>query len=108
MINTNRYEKAVKNFLNKKEINSLMNEVFSKMEKNSQVRFDTKNTKNIDFLKNRKKFDDLYFKLKKSKNWSKFYKSLHKLNFYKKVAIPNVKKNSKSLFKKKCKIVNSQ
>jgi len=108
MMNINRYQKAVKNFLDKRELNLLMNEVFSKMEKSSRVQLNTKNKKNIDFLKNRKKFDNLYFKLKKSKNWSKFYKSLVKLKFYKKVAIPNVKKHAKSLFNKKCKVVNFQ
>ena len=65
MMNINRYQKAVKNFLDKRELNLLMNEVFSKMEKSSRVQLNTKNKKNIDFLKNRKKFDNLYFKLKK-------------------------------------------
>ena len=104
----NNHQKNLKNFLNAKEINHLMNEVFSKMLKYSDKKSIIYKNKKIDFLLNRSKFDKEYNKIKKNKNWNKFYESLKNLKSYRKIIIPKSKKYFQKIFGKKCKIVNSQ
>ena len=63
----NNHKKNLKNFLSAKEINHLMNEVFSKMLKYSDKNSIKYKNKKIDFLLNRSKFDKEYNKIKKNK-----------------------------------------
>ena len=104
----NNHQKNLKDFLSAKEINHLMNEVFSKMLKYSDKKSIIYKNKKIDFLLNRSKFDKEYNKIKKNKNWNKFYESLKNLKSYRKIIIPKSKKYFQEIFGKKCKIVNSQ
>lgn len=91
-------------FLNRSEVNRIMNEIYNEM-----LKLKKKKIQNINFLKSRKKFDKEYFILKKNdKNWKNFYNNLKNFSSHKKIIFPKIKKFIKKKINIKFKIINSQ
>ena len=103
--NINSFKSSKKEFLSKKEINKLMNEVYTKILKTKNL----KKNKSIKFLQSRKIFDQEYYKLKKNnKKWSNIYNSFKNLKSHKRILEPKIRSYLKNKMKKKFSIVNSQ
>jgi len=100
----NSFKDTKKNFLSNNEINKIMNEVYSQINKKINLK-----SKNISFLRSRKEFDKRYFKLKKNKQkWTQVYQNSLKLKFHKKILEPKIKSYLKQRIKDKFTVINSQ
>ena len=95
--NINSFKSSKKEFLSKKEINKLMNEVYTKILKTKNL----KKNKSIKFLQSRKIFDQEYYKLKKNnKKWSNIYNSFKNLKSHKRILEPKIRSYLKNKLKK--------
>lgn len=97
-----------KNFLNKKEINLIMEDFYlsmiAKLKKDEKLKdFDANR---ISFLNNREQFDIVYNKAKKSKHWTRIYKNFSKLPSMKRIVIKKIKNFCKKEFSGQAKILN--
>ena len=103
--NINSFKSSKKKFLSKKDINKLMDEVYTKILTTKNL----KKNKSLKFLQSRKIFDQEYYKLKKNnKKWSKIYNSFKNLKSHKRILEPKIRSYLKNKIKKKFSIVNSQ
>lgn len=95
-----------KKFLQKKEINILMNDIYKVFIKKKNL---TKKFSKINFLQNRSEFDKLYFDIKEKTNyWPKIYDNLDRVPSYKKIILKKISIFIKKKFNKKIKIITKK
>ncbi len=102
----NNRKSFVKNFLSKKDINSIMQEFyFSMLNKLGNKKYRHITNRQIDFLSDREQFDIVYNVAKKHKNWSQIYENFRKLPSIKKIVIKKIKKYCKLKFSSQAKVL---